>query len=33
MRDFSIDLMWAKIQMGFTVLGSWLGYFLGGVDG
>lgn len=33
MRDFSIDLMWAKIQMGFTVLGGWLGYFLGGVDG
>lgn len=33
MRDFSIDLVWAKVQMGFAALGGWLGYFLGGVDG
>lgn len=33
MRDFSIDLIWAKIQGAFTVIGGWLGYFLGGLDG
>ena len=33
MRDFSIDLIWAKIQIGVTALGGWLGYFLGGLDG
>ncbi|MEF9880267.1 MAG: phage holin family protein [Clostridia bacterium] len=33
MRDFSIDLVWAKIQMGVAAIGGWLGYFLGGVDG
>lgn len=33
MRDFSIDLVWAKIQMAFAAVGGWLGYFLGGVDG
>ena len=33
MRDFSIDLIWAKIQIAFTALGGWLGYFLGGLDG
>ena len=33
MRDFSIDLVWAKIQIAFTALGGWLGYFLGGMDG
>ena len=33
MRDFSIDLVWAKIQMAITALGGWLGYFLGGTDG
>ena len=32
MRDFSIDLIWAKIQIAFTALGGWLGYFLGGMD-
>ena len=30
MRDFSIDLVWAKIQGAITVIGGWLGYFLGG---
>ena len=33
MRDFSIDLVWAKIQGAITVIGGWLGYFLGGCDG
>ena len=33
MRDFTIDLVWAKIQMAITALGGWLGYFLGGTDG
>ena len=33
MRDFSIDLVWAKIQMAITAVGGWLGYFLGGMDG
>ena len=33
MRDFSIDLIWAKIQGAITVIGGWLGYFLGGMDG
>ena len=33
MRDFSIDLVWAKVQIAFTALGGWLGYFLGGMDG
>lgn len=33
MRDFSIDLVWAKLQMAFAAIGGWIGYFLGGVDG
>ena len=33
MRDFSIDLIWTKIQIAITALGGWLGYFLGGRDG
>jgi toxin secretion/phage lysis holin len=33
MRDFSIDLVWAKIQMAVAAVGGWLGYFLGGMDG
>lgn len=33
MRDFSINLMWNKLQLVFTVIGGWLGYFLGGLDG
>ena len=33
MRDFTIDLIWAKVQIGITALGGWFGYFLGGVDG
>ena len=33
MRDFSIDLIWTKLQMACAALGGWLGYFLGGIDG
>ena len=33
MRDFSIDIVWAKLQMAITAIGGWLGYFLGGMDG
>ena len=33
MRDFTIDLIWAKIQAAITVIGGWLGYFLGVLDG
>ena len=33
MRDFSIDLIWAKIQVTITAIGGWIGWFLGGVDG
>ncbi len=33
MRDFSIDLVWARLQMAFAVIGGWLGFFLGGLDG
>lgn len=33
MRDFTIDLIWTKIQVAVTALGGWLGYFLGGMDG
>lgn len=32
MRDFSVDLAWAKIQAVITALGGWLGLFLGGCD-
>ena len=33
MRDFSIDLLWAKIQVAITAIGGWIGWFLGGIDG
>ena len=33
MRDFSIDLIWTKVQIAITAIGGWLGYFLGGMDG
>lgn len=33
MRDFTIDLIWTKIQIAVSAIGAWLGYFLGGVDG
>ena len=33
MRDFTIDLIWTKIQIAITAIGGWLGYFLGGIDG
>ena len=33
MRDFSIDLIWTKVQIAVTAIGGWLGYFVGGIDG
>ena len=33
MRNFSIDIIWAKIQMAVGAIGGWLGYVLGGMDG
>lgn len=33
MKDFSVQLIWTKIQIALTSLGGWLGYFLGGFDG
>ena len=33
MKDFSIDIIWAKVQILITVIGGWLGYFMGGLDG
>ena len=33
MHDFSIDLIWAKVQAAITAIGGWLGYFVGGIDG
>ena len=33
MRNFYIDIIWAKIQMAIAAIGGWLGYFLGGMDG
>ena len=31
MRDFSVDLVWAKLQLAFAGIGGWLGYFIGGM--
>ena len=33
MRNFSIDIVWAKIQIAITAVGGWLGYFVGGMVG
>ena len=33
MRDFSVDIVWAKLQMAVTAIGGWIGYFIGGMDG
>ena len=33
MRDFSIDLIWTKVQIASTAIGGWIGYFVGGMDG
>ena len=33
MRDFSIDLIWTKLQIAITAIGGWMGYFVGGMDG
>ena len=31
MRDFSIDLIWTKVQIAITAIGGWVGYFVGGM--
>ena len=33
MNNFTIELVWTKVQIAVTALGGWLGYFLGGIDG
>ena len=33
MNEFTIELVWAKIQTAITLLGGWLGYFVGGWNG
>ena len=33
MRNISIYIVWAKIQMAVAAIGGWIGYFVGGVDG
>ena len=33
MNNFSVHLIWTKIQIAVTALGGWLGYYLGGLDG
>ena len=33
MRNISVELVWARLQMVFAAIGGWLGYFLGGMDG
>ena len=33
MKDFSMELIWAKVQMAAAMIGGWLGYLLGGLDG
>ena len=33
MRNFSIDLVWAKVQTAAAAIGGYLGFFAGGVDG
>ena len=33
MKHTTLEWAWARIQLGITALGGWLGYFLGGADG
>ena len=33
MRNVTIDLVWTKIQTAVAVIGGYLGYFVGGMDG
>ena len=33
MRDFSVDLVWTKVQIAITAIGGWVDYFVGGMDG
>ena len=32
-EDFSMKEFWNMIQVVFTMLGGWIGYFVGGCDG
>lgn len=32
MRDFSVQSIWDAIRMGITLIGGWLGLFLGNAD-
>lgn len=33
MKEYQIELVWAKVQIAITAIGGWIGYFLGGRDG
>lgn len=33
MRDFTIDIIWIKLQIAICAIGGWLGCFLGNLDG
>ena len=33
MNEFTVELIWTKIQIASAAIGGWLGYFLGGMDG
>lgn len=33
MRNHTIDLVWTKAQIAFTLIGGWAGTFFGGADG
>ncbi len=33
MQNFTVELIWTKVQIAITAVGGWLGYFLGGLDG
>ena len=33
MKEYQIELVWAKVQIAVTAIGGWIGYFLGGRDG
>lgn len=33
MRNYTIDLVWTKLQIAISAIGGWLGFALGGRDG
>ena len=33
MKNFTLELVWTKVQLMLTAIGGWIGYFLGGADG